>query len=142
MTKTEVATMLAMIAAYDRRTIGETDVEAWHLILEPLNPDDAMQAVKEHYTDSRTWLMPADIHDRATAITRRRIGRARVAELEAELAAETAPPTDDPRSVAALLAGIGRRVAPATKDELDHERRMVKIAEARAELDSCRGGTA
>ena len=113
MTKTETAQLLTLIAAFDRRTIGETDVEAWHLIVADLEPEDCMQAVREHYTTETRWLMPADVRSRAEATARRREGQRRNAEREAEIAAENPGElTDRERPLAALMAGTPIKSAP------------------------------
>lgn len=61
MTKTETALLLAQIAAFDHRTVGETDVEAWHAALDDTDYGDAQQAVIQHYRESTEWLMAAHI---------------------------------------------------------------------------------
>lgn len=61
MRPSETATLLAMIAAYDRRTVGEADVAAWHAELEPYDLAAAAAAVRDYYRTSRDWLMPADL---------------------------------------------------------------------------------
>lgn len=62
MKKSEVATILAKISAYDRRTIGEADVEAWHEALDgKVTVVDALTAVRDHFRVSKEWLMPCDI---------------------------------------------------------------------------------
>lgn len=35
MTKAEIALLLSFMASYDQRTIGDADVEAWHLLARP-----------------------------------------------------------------------------------------------------------
>lgn len=113
MTKTETAQLLTLIAAFDRRTIGETDVEAWHLIVADLEPDDCMTAVREHYTDSREWLMPADVRRRALAAARRRAGQAARARIDAEIAeAERGEVTDRTHPLRALMAGAPIKYTP------------------------------
>lgn len=107
MTKAEVARLLTLIAAFDRRTIGETDVEAWHLILGHLDPADCAEAVREHFTASTDWLMPAHVHRLATAAARRRVGRQKLADREAQIAAENPAldTSDTGRPLRALMAG-------------------------------------
>lgn len=61
MTPAEVAKLLAKCAAYDQRTVGEADVMAWHEILERVEFDHALEAVKRHYSTQRDRAMPADI---------------------------------------------------------------------------------
>lgn len=63
MSKAEVAALLAFIAAFDQRTIGEADVEAWHLVARhsKWDKDAAGQAVVAHYAETKHRIMPADI---------------------------------------------------------------------------------
>lgn len=61
MTRAECARLLALCAAFDRRTVGETDVYAWQSVLEDITFDDGIAAVKAHYAERRDWIMPADI---------------------------------------------------------------------------------
>lgn len=61
MTPAEVARVLAKASAFDQRTIGETDVAAWHEILGRFDYTDALQAVARHYGETRDRLMPADV---------------------------------------------------------------------------------
>lgn len=74
MTPAEVARMLAKAAAYDRRTVTEIDVAAWHEIVARVDLLDALAAVTRHYTETRDWMMPADFlkHARAAKEERRR----------------------------------------------------------------------
>lgn len=113
MTKAETAKLLTLIAAFDRRTLGEADVEAWHLILGDLDPTDCADAVKAHFTTSREWLMPTDVRTFAVNAARRREGQRRLAEREAEIAAENPPALEArDRPLAALLAGTPIKSAP------------------------------
>jgi hypothetical protein len=104
MTKAQVAQLLTIIASFDRRTVGESDVEAWHLILGDLDVEDCAQAVKDHYGERTSWLMPADIRTRATSTARRREGQRRIAELEAQIAAEN-PGAIAQRDLPAITVG-------------------------------------
>ena len=61
MNRSETATLLAKIAAFDRRTIGEADVLAWHEILEPYPLAQCMEAVRRYFTETSDWCMPAEI---------------------------------------------------------------------------------
>lgn len=61
MTRAETARLLALCAAFDRRTVGEADVFAWHSVLEDVSFEHGTAAVKAHYADSREWIMPSDI---------------------------------------------------------------------------------
>lgn len=52
MTRSEVALLLAFMAAYDQRTVGDADVEAWHLVAQSgrWTLPYARRAVVEHAT--------------------------------------------------------------------------------------------
>jgi hypothetical protein len=63
MSKSDVALLLAAIAAYDQRTIGEADVEAWHAAAQyaKWDTEGARLAVVAHYAETRQRIMPADV---------------------------------------------------------------------------------
>jgi uncharacterized protein (DUF58 family) len=60
-TRSEVALLLGAATARDRRTVGETDVLAWHEDLGDLDFADAREAVSRHYRQSTDWIMPGHI---------------------------------------------------------------------------------
>lgn len=95
MTKAETARLLALITAFDRRTTGEADVEAWHLVVGDLNATDCAQAVRDHFARSREWLMPADVRQGVARIRRDRLA-----------AAGDPPPDADPDDEAAYRAAL------------------------------------
>lgn len=83
MTRDEAVIVLATCASYDRRTVGEADVTAWHDALDDIDGKDARQAVKDWYRDKRDWIMPADVRAGVKRIRADRIGnRTVVVELE------------------------------------------------------------
>jgi len=57
----ETNTALALVQAFDRRTVGEVDVRAWQSVLGDLEVADVMEAVRRHYADSSEWMMPAHV---------------------------------------------------------------------------------
>lgn len=65
MSKVEIALLLSLMAAYDQRTIGDADVEAWHSSAQYAHWDatGAKRAVAAHYAETRKRIMPADITD-------------------------------------------------------------------------------
>lgn len=73
MTRKEAATLLTLIAAYDRRTLGESDVYAWADALDDIRYVDAVDVVKAHYRNSREWLMPADVRAAVRALRDKRL---------------------------------------------------------------------
>jgi len=67
MTPGDTARVLGKAAAFDNRTVGETDIAAWHEILGYLDVRDCLAAITTHYSEQRDRAMPADI--RRLAIT-------------------------------------------------------------------------
>jgi hypothetical protein len=66
MMKSEVAQLLAFCAAYDQRTIGKADVEAWAEALDSpwvpnIDLDEAQHAVVTHYRETTQRINVADI---------------------------------------------------------------------------------
>lgn len=61
MNRSETALLLGAIAARDQRTVGETDVLAWHEDLGDLPFEDCRAAVSRHFRDSTDRIMPAHI---------------------------------------------------------------------------------
>lgn len=148
MTKGDTARLLSLIQAFDRRTIGETDVEAWHLIVVDLDPNDCMEAVRAHYLTETRWLMPADVRAFAVRAARKREGAVARARLDAELAAaERGEVSTRERPLLALMAGTPIKAAPRPSwhDRNNRVPRPVvdkppftaeELAAAKAELDS------
>lgn len=56
--------LLAICAAFDRRTVGRADLLAWYRVLGDLDFAECEAAVIAHYTDRRDFVMPADIRTR------------------------------------------------------------------------------
>lgn len=53
--------VLAVAAAFDRRTVGEADGMAWSLALPDIKTQAAKDAVITHYRHSTAWIMPAHV---------------------------------------------------------------------------------
>jgi hypothetical protein len=68
MTYDEVCDLLAIAAAYDRRTLGDADGDAWEAAVGDLPFADARLAVVAHYRETRDWIMPADVRQRVRSI--------------------------------------------------------------------------
>lgn len=82
----EVTALLTKMAVFDRRTIGESDVRAWHEVLDPDMPlSDALDAVTEHRGQSADWIMPNHINDRVRRIRRDRLRSAGVPDIPSGL---------------------------------------------------------
>lgn len=63
MTKEEIIDVLTLVRAGDNRTIGQGDVEMWHLIIGDLPKNLALNAVIHHRkTQPGTWLEPGHIN--------------------------------------------------------------------------------
>lgn len=63
MNEHDVIDVLTAIAAFDQRTVGEADVQAWTVAAQigRWNTAQAMRAVMEHYTNETDRIMPAHI---------------------------------------------------------------------------------
>jgi hypothetical protein len=57
----ETARLLAAMASFDRRTVGDGDVIAWQAVLVDAPFDDCLEAVKQHYAEHTEWMMPAHV---------------------------------------------------------------------------------
>lgn len=73
--------VLLTIQAFDNRTITEEMTLLWHELLEPYTLQDCIRAVKDHYAESRDWLMPADVISRVKQIRAERAGAVRGIQL-------------------------------------------------------------
>lgn len=66
MSPEEVIDLLSVITAYDHRTVGDGDVEAWRLALDDphvpnMGLEECVDAVVLHYRDTREWIMPSNV---------------------------------------------------------------------------------
>lgn len=75
MTPADAAELLALAAAFDRRTVGQADAMAWGAALHdmPLDPD-ARAAVARHFSESTEWLTPAHVRSIRHRIRAERLG--------------------------------------------------------------------
>jgi hypothetical protein len=76
MKHSETTILLSKIAAFDQRTIGVADVEAWSEVLTAANVElvDAMSAVADHFGQTSDRLMPAQLIKLSkTSIRKRRL---------------------------------------------------------------------
>lgn len=129
MTPSEIATVLAKAAAYDRRTVGRADVAAWHEVLADIDLPDALTAVSAHYRTSAEWLQPAHIRSHVRDLHATRRGRERAS---APLALPSRYETDDERDrrIAAGIAAV-REQLPDESPAARHQR--LAIARSRKE---------
>lgn len=64
MTLAETADLLSLAAGIDQRTIGESDVRAWQMLLADIDFAAAANALRDHYRTTTRRVMPADIVQR------------------------------------------------------------------------------
>lgn len=83
MNRAETAQLLAMMQTYDQRTVGETDVIAWHSAVGDLQFSECGTAVIGHYRDHTDRVMPANVREAVQAARRAAAGEERQAEIEA-----------------------------------------------------------
>ena len=81
MTPDQTVDLLTACAAFDRRTVGKSDVVAWHAIVGDLPFDLAQEAVFAHYRDSREFIMPADVRTWVKRRQRDEAERGRIKQL-------------------------------------------------------------
>lgn len=87
MTPADATELLMLAAAFDRRTVGETDARAWAAALNniPLD-DDARASVARHFAESTEWFTPAHLRSIRHRIRAERLG-------------DTPPPYDPPAAL-------------------------------------------
>lgn len=61
MNKSETARALALMQAFDQRTVGDADVIAWHGVLADAAFPDVTEAIKDHYAENTDRIMPAHV---------------------------------------------------------------------------------
>ena len=65
MNKSDIVDVLSFVAAGDRRTVGDADVEMWFLVMGDVPKDFALHAVVAHRRECPgTWLEPGHIVQR------------------------------------------------------------------------------
>lgn len=72
MNLSETARLLASMAAFDRRTVGDADVIAWQAVLEDVAYEDALSAVKRWYSNNTEWIMPAHVRSLVAELVKAR----------------------------------------------------------------------
>lgn len=74
MTPQEAAIVLAKCSAFDNRQPSQAAATAWgEAIDEDVTLQDALAIVRDHYANSRDWIMPADINRISRQLRRQRI---------------------------------------------------------------------
>lgn len=137
MTPGDVARVLAKAAAFDLRTIGESDVMAWHEALGDLDAADALAAVTRHYRETDDRLMPTHVRRIVGELQRERRRAIREREeslaIEADAAVGRGPLADRSAEIQELVAGV-REVLPEGDVEALHPRAVHWEREHRAYL--------
>ena len=87
MRPSEATALLTKSASFDNREVSEATAVSWAEALDDIRLPDAIDAVVEHYSHTRQWIMPADIRAAVRAM--------RDARIHAVLqGAEPAPPAE------------------------------------------------
>lgn len=86
MDRHQIIDLLSMIAAFDKRKVGQVEVEAWHMAIGTLDLDDARQAVAEHFATSTDYLMPVHVAGGVKRIRTQRLERSITAAPPPDLA--------------------------------------------------------
>lgn len=103
MNRSETAQALAVAAAYDNRTIGESNVMAWSDALSDLRLADVVAAIKLHYRASEDFAVPSRIRTLVNQIRSHRIADALIPAPPFELA-------DDPMAALDWQREVIRRI--------------------------------
>lgn len=69
----DAAVLLAKMSAFDQRTIGEADAEAWAEALADVPLQDALDSVTEHYRLTSQRIMPSDVLTAHRSLQARRL---------------------------------------------------------------------
>lgn len=120
-----VQALLDLMVSYDRTPFPANAVEAWLPILDPIDYDDAVQAVNEHYVslgarDSQGQvrrILPADVKQRATAIREAR--QRKINMMRPRLPGPRVGSADRPAEVEAILAAARAKVAKRQTDRAE-----------------------
>lgn len=128
MTPQDTARVLAKAAAFDQRTVGDTDVLAWHDAIGDLDAADALAAVTGFYREvTERRLMPGDVRTLVAEIERDRQReqrrRERAPEIQAieSYATDPRPLTDRRPEIREFIASV-REVLPDGDPDALHPR--------------------
>lgn len=118
MTKAQVALILAAAAARDLRTVGDTDVLAWHEDLGDITYPEAREALRRHYRDSTDRIMPAHIrhHTRTIRDEQRRQVAHQVRALPSRYEADTTRDARAARGAELCRQAIAAAITPADNE--------------------------
>lgn len=81
MTDEEVGQLLGMCAAFDNRSTDDSVAYAWSCVVGDLPYAECEAAVIAHYSQSREWIMPADVRTRVRRKQRDEAEHARIREV-------------------------------------------------------------
>jgi hypothetical protein len=81
MSPEEAGKLLGICASYDNRNVDELNVYAWFRVVGDLPYGECEQAVIAHYSESREWIMPADVRTRVRRAQRDGAERGRIRDL-------------------------------------------------------------
>ena len=121
----EIAAVLAKCAAYDRRTVGASDVLAWHEVLERVELADALEAVKRWYSNNRDWIMPSDVLSITRDIVKDKPGNV------IELPVHRGPVRDHSKEIQDYVQGWRNKLPPG-KPELIRRPNLMQRRQRRA----------
>jgi hypothetical protein len=80
-TPQETGKLLGICAAFDNRNVDDAAVFAWYSAIKDLPYSECESAVIAHYSDSREWIMPADVRTRVRRAQRDLAEHSRIHEL-------------------------------------------------------------
>jgi hypothetical protein len=140
MTPEETGKLLGICAAYDRRTVGETDVIAWYRVVGDLPYSDCEAAVIAHYAAKREWIMPADIRGAVKRAQHAAEDRGSIRELLDPAAYQAKIAAADNAFLRKLAARTGqpailKAIGPAYSEPASEETRAAAAAEVRRKLN-------
>jgi hypothetical protein len=83
----EAGLLLVKIQAFDRRTVGRADMEAWAdaMTVRGIRLADALEAVSQHFAASNDWLMPNHVVQLVQQIRKARFARAPLMDIPRDL---------------------------------------------------------
>jgi hypothetical protein len=116
----EAGLLLVKIQAFDRRTVGRADMEAWAdaMTVRGIRLADALEAVSQHFAASNDWLMPNHVVQLVQQIRKARFARAPLMDIPRDLhQAVEADGSADPN--AAADAAVSVRRAPELTEPRD-----------------------
>lgn len=96
MKKSEVLKLLTIASAFDSRRPTDEQVDAWFAVIGDLDYGDAERAVREHFRESISWMLPGHVVAGVRAIQAERAWEPPVlSREEAELCAAAGVPAEE-----------------------------------------------